>query len=150
MYAKDQAKKAKEPEPDAMGKDLKQSNGKLLDTETQFHTEVIENRAPKSSVLTKGIGKHSRYHKSGHIHEHARHLRTSSVGSNVMTLNGQGSRRGYAKLADQTFKSGDFSKMKTEIEDIDMDPDMLNGRVGIKGHRRKMSAIKKVNFFTNS
>ena len=30
LYAENYAKKAKEPEPDAMGKDLKQSNGKFI------------------------------------------------------------------------------------------------------------------------
>jgi hypothetical protein len=137
-------KQKKVDHQNAMGKDLKQSNGKL-DTETQIYTETIEKRAVKSSVLTKGIGKHTRYSKSGQGAEHSRHLRTSSVGSNVMTMsNNYGTSKGYAKLADQTFKSGDFTKMKTEIEEIELDPGVLNGHVELKGHRRRVSAIKKV------
>lgn len=64
-----------------------------------------------------------------------------------MTLSNQSNNsKGYSKLQDQTFKSGDFTKMRTEIEDIELDPGFLNEKVQIKGHhRRKPSAIKKVN-----
>lgn len=100
-------------------------------------------RSVKTSVLTKGIPKHSRFVKSNHgIAEHARHVRTSSVGSNHLTqTNHYSLHRGYAKLGDQTFKSGDFSKMRTEMEDLEFEPTQYTG----KGHhRRKTSLIKKV------
>jgi hypothetical protein len=50
--------------------------------------------------------------------------------------------KGYSKLADQTLRSGDFSKLNTEIEHLDyLEPNNFPGR---KGHRRKTSLIKKV------
>jgi hypothetical protein len=50
--------------------------------------------------------------------------------------------KGYSKLADQTLRSGDFSKLNTEIEHLDyLEPNNFSGR---KGHRRKTSLIKKV------
>lgn len=134
----------------AMGKDLQQSNGKL-DTETQIHTENIDKKgSSKASILTKGLRKHSRYSRSGMNFgpEHSRHLRTSSAGSNVMTQSNQyAANRGYAKLHDQTFKSGDFTKMRTEIEEMEFDSGSLNAKVDARGHRRKPSAIKKVTIF---
>lgn len=100
-------------------------------------------RSVKSSILTKGLVKHSRFSKSNQgLPEHARHVRTSSVGSNVMTQSNQYSlHRGYAKLNNDTFKSGDFSKLKTEMEDLEFHDVPTTGH---KGHRRKPSLIKKV------
>jgi hypothetical protein len=74
--------------------------------------------------------------------EHARHIRISSVGSNVMTQSNQYNiSKGYSKLADQTLRSGDFSKVNTEIEHLEYpEPNHFSG----KGHRRKTSLIKKV------
>jgi len=98
----------------------------------------------KRSVLTKGFSKHSRLVKSNQgLAEHARHVRTSSLGSNLMTHSNQYTvHRGYSKLSDQTFKSGDFSKIRTEMEELEFtDPAPFTG----KGHhRRKASLIKKV------
>lgn len=60
-----------------------------------------------------------------------------------MTLSNQQSiHRGYSKLQDQTFKSGDFSKMKTEIDDFDLLE--TNPNVTKSHHRRKTSVIKKI------
>jgi hypothetical protein len=94
--------------------------------------------------LTKGLYKHSRHVKSNQgLNEHARHVRTSSVGSNLMTHSNQyGLHRGYAKLHDQTFKSGDFNKLKTEMEDLEFQESTTSH----KGHRRKPSYIKRVKF----
>ena len=95
----------------------------------------------KTSVLTKGLSRHRRYKSSQGLKESSRHARTSSLGNNIMTQSNQyGLNKGYAKLSDQTFKSGDFSKMKTEMEDFDiMEPSQTK-----PGHRRKTSQIKKV------
>ena len=49
---------------------------------------------------------------------------------------------GYTKLNDQTFKSGDFSKIKTEMEDVDLFETNPNEQKGY--HRRKTSTIKKI------
>lgn len=97
----------------------------------------------KTSILTKGLSKYSRFEKSNHgLAEHSRHTRTSSLGNNLMTHSNQFSgSKGYSKLSDQTFKSGDFSKMRTEMEDFDFSEP---NPVGIRGHRRKTSLIKKV------
>lgn len=59
--------------------------------------------------------------------------------------NGHNSNKGYAKLADQTLRSGDFSKIRTEMEEIEFsEPNHYTG----KGqHRRKTSLIKKVRYF---
>ena len=102
----------------------------------------------KTSILTKGLTKHSRQGKPGQVvSEHSRHVRTSSVGSNMMTLSNQQSvHRGYAKLNDQTFKSGDFSKLRTEMEDLDFDQNFINAKNEPKGHRRRKTIItQKVN-----
>ena len=98
----------------------------------------------KTSVLTKGIVKHSRFVKSGSgLNEKARHIRTSSLGNNLMTQsNQQHANWGYTKLNDQTFKSGDFSKIKTEMEDVDLLDTNPNENKG--HHRRKTSTIKKI------
>jgi len=98
-------------------------------------------RSTKQSILTKGLSKHKFTKSNQGINEHARHMRTSSHGSNLMTHSNQyGLNKGYSKLSDSTFKSGDFGKLKTEMEDLDfLDPNQSE-----KGHRRKTSAIKKV------
>lgn len=101
----------------------------------------------KTSILTKGLSKYSRFEKSNQgLAEHSRHTRTSSVGNNLMTHSNQYSgSKGYSKLSDQTFKSGDFSKMRTEMEDLDFSEP---NHTGVRGHRRKTSLIKKVMKFS--
>lgn len=58
--------------------------------------------------------------------------------------NAYNTNKGYAKLADQTLRSGDFSKVRTEMEEIEFsEPSHFSG----KGHhRRKTSLIKRVLF----
>ena len=111
----------------------------------QWIDNIIERkRSVKTSVLVKGFAKHSRYVKSStNLKEHARHVRTSSVGNNIMTLSNKESvHRGYSKLHDQTFKSGDFSKIKTEMDEADLFETIPNETKG--HHRRKTSTIKKI------
>jgi len=101
-------------------------------------------KSVKTSVLTKGFVKHSRLVKSNQgLTEHSRHIRTNSLGSSLMTQSNQYTmHRGYAKLSDSTFKSGDFNKIRTEMEDlIFTDPNSLVEKCH---HRRKTSLIKKV------
>eukprot|EP00343_Euplotes_focardii_P010854 CAMPEP_0205827118 /NCGR_PEP_ID=MMETSP0206-20130828/30920_1 /ASSEMBLY_ACC=CAM_ASM_000279 /TAXON_ID=36767 /ORGANISM="Euplotes focardii, Strain TN1" /LENGTH=365 /DNA_ID=CAMNT_0053127707 /DNA_START=196 /DNA_END=1294 /DNA_ORIENTATION=+ len=101
-------------------------------------------KSKKTSVLTKGLVKHSRQVKSNQgLAEHTRHVRTSSLGSNLMTHSNQYSlHRGYAKLSDQTFKSGDFNKLRTEMEELEFSAP--NPFAGKGHHRRKTSLIKKI------
>ncbi len=98
----------------------------------------------KTSVLTKGFVKHSRHIKSNQgLVESSRHGRTNSLGSNIMTQTNQyNQNKGYARLSDNTLKSGDFSKIRTEMEDLDFSE--TNQFTGKGHHRRKTSLIKKV------
>lgn len=105
---------------------------------------VDKKKTVKTSVLTKGFVKHSRMVKSNQgLAEASRHMRTNSLGSTIMTQGNQyNSNKGYARLSDHTQKSGDFSKIRTELEDLDFSE--TNHFTSKGHHRRKTSLIKKV------
>ena len=95
------------------------------------------------SALTKNIRRKHRLSQSSQgLMAQTRHVRGNSYSSGVYTQGNYLQRnQEYHKLRDETFKSGDFSKMRTEMEDLEFDDKKLfDGKKS--HHRRKTSLIK--------